>query len=482
MRRLFGVLLLIVLAALTALPAAAQDGSVIITWPPPVYDVAGTVSVEGTVNPPGLRSYFLEVADYEADPATALWIPVSLPSRSPVIDGVVAQWITTMVPDGVYRLRLRAQLTNGQTINYDVGPIRIANTLERLDDSSGGAQVVVTTPEPEVIATPEIIPRPVVINELPIEVGGHISGFNESALDYMRSAGMTWIKWQIPYYVGDRSLLDVARERINWSHQNGFYALLGIVGEPDELLEMGDDYYAEFAAFLGEVAAFGPDGIEVWNEQNIDREWPVGRINGAAYVEMLRQAYQAIKAVDPQIKVITGAPAPTGFFGGGCAPNGCDDSAYIRQMANAGAEQYADCIGLHYNEGILPPSARGGDPRGNSGHYSRYFPAMVDLYAGVFPNTPLCFTELGYLTPEGYSGTLPEGFAWGANTSLDEQAVWLADSIDLSATGRTRVDLLIVWNVDFSSIPGDPQGAYAIIREDGSCLACEYIGSLRGQG
>ena len=191
MRRLFGVLLFIVLAALTALPAAAQDGSVIITWPPPVYDVAGTVSVEGTVNPPGLRSYFLEVADYEVNPAAALWIPVSLASRSPVTDGVVAQWITTMVPDGVYRLRLRAQLTNGQTINYDVGPIRIANTLERLDGSSGGAQVVVTTPEPEVIATPEIIPRPVVINELPIEVGGHISGFNEAALDlwHRRQAG-----------------------------------------------------------------------------------------------------------------------------------------------------------------------------------------------------------------------------------------------------------------------------------------------------
>ena len=32
-------------------------------------------------------------------------------------------------------------------------------------------------------------------------------------------------------------------------------------------------------------------------------------------------------------------------------------------MAQAGAADYADCIGVHYNEGIVPPTATGGDPR-----------------------------------------------------------------------------------------------------------------------
>ena len=68
-------------------------------------------------------------------------------------------------------------------------------------------------------------------------------------------------------------------------------------------------------------------------------------------------------------------------------------------MAAAGAASYMDCVGIHYNEGILPPTATSGDPRGNSGHYTRYFPTMVNLYASVFPNKPLCFTEIGYLTP-----------------------------------------------------------------------------------
>jgi len=40
-----------------------------------------------------------------------------------------------------------------------------------------------------------------------------------------------------------------------------------------------------------------------------------------------------------------------------------------------------------------------------------------------------------------------------------------------------------VFNVNFTRfIDGDPQGGYAIIRPDGSCPACESIGSLRGAG
>ena len=34
-----------------------------------------------------------------------------------------------------------------------------------------------------------------------------------------------------------------------------------------------------------------------------------------------------------------------------------------QQMASAGAGQYADCIGVHYNEGIVSPRQSSGDPR-----------------------------------------------------------------------------------------------------------------------
>jgi hypothetical protein len=206
---------------------------------------------------------------------------------------------------------------------------------------------------------------------------------------------------------------------------------------------------------------------------NIDREWPAGSINPASYTDLLRVSYNAIKAANPATLVISGAPAPTGFFGG-CHGGGCDDNLYLAGMAAAGAANYMDCVGVHYNEGILPPSATSGDPRGASSHYTRYYGSMVSTYYNAFRGRrQLCFTELGYLSPEGFSG-LPAGFEWAANTSVSEQAQWIDQVVSLAArSGRVR--LLIIWNMDFAGYGADPQGGYALIRPGGGCPACDAL-------
>lgn len=304
------------------------------------------------------------------------------------------------------------------------------------------------------------------------ELGGQTFTFGFPG--QMQQAGMRWAKAQVRYNLGDPA--SIALGAINTAHSQGFKILLSVLGDPAQLAANPTAYYAQFASFLGGVAALGPDAIEVWNEQNIDREWPAGQISGANYTQMLSQAFQAIKTAHPGTLVISGAPAPTGFFGG-CSVNGCDDDAFIRQMAAAGAANYADCIGVHYNEGVVPPNQTSGDPRGNPNHYTRYFPTMVNTYAAVFPNKLLCFTELGYLTPQGL-GTLPPGFEWAANTTVQQQAEWLAQAAVLSRqSGRIR--LMIVWNVDATTWGADPQAGFAIIR-NGSCLACQTLGSVMG--
>ncbi|MBZ0287890.1 MAG: LysM peptidoglycan-binding domain-containing protein, partial [Anaerolineae bacterium] len=227
------------------------------------------------------------------------------------------------------------------------------------------------------------------------ELGGQVFSFSYPS--QMKGAGMTWVKSQV---VWDGSAApNIAQGAIDAARSNGFKILLSIIGNPGQLAANPGQYYQNFANFLKGVAALNPDGIEVWNEQNIDREWPAGQINGANYTQMLSAAYSAIKSANPAVLVVSGAPAPTGFFGGKCANNGCDDDIYLRQMAQAGAANSMDCVGIHYNEGILSPSRTSGDPRGNSGHYTRYYQSMVNLYSSIFPSKPLCFTELGYLSP-----------------------------------------------------------------------------------
>ena len=304
------------------------------------------------------------------------------------------------------------------------------------------------------------------------EMGGQALSF--SYPDQMRSAGMTWVKRQIRW--NGSALPSEFQHVIDTGKAQGFKVLLSVVGDKGQLAANPSQYYLNYANFVADLAGRGADAIEVWNEMNIDREWPSGQIGGANYTQMLASAYQAIKARNSGTLVISGAPSPTGGFGG-CSTSGGNDDCYIREMAAAGASQFMDCVGVHYNAGSTPPDATTGANVGSPTHYSWYYPSMISLYSSVFPGKPLCFTELGYLTGEGF-GALPASFAWASNNTLANQADWLAGAIRRARQGGIR--LLIVWNVDATGFGGDPQAGYAIVRPGGSCPACGAIRAAMG--
>lgn len=309
------------------------------------------------------------------------------------------------------------------------------------------------------------------------ELGGHVMELNANTISLANRAGMRWVKYQLRYTLGQDP--SSAASLINGAHAAGFKILLGIVGSPSELGASFDSYIQSYATFVAGVARLGADAIEVWNEPNIDREWPAGQINGANYTRLLAAAFNAIKSSGATTMVISGAPAPTGFFGtAGCGSGGCNDDTFMQQMAQAGAASYMDCVGLHYNEGIIAPSQNSGDPRG--GYPTYFFSSMTARGYNPF-SRPVCYTELGYLSPEGFSSPLPASFAWAANTSVAEHAAWLAEAASIAAqSGRVR--LMIVWNVDFPFYTAtDPMGGYAMSRPDGTCPACDALGRVMGR-
>jgi hypothetical protein len=478
MRRFTLVLLMMLLLSITTY---GQSDSLMLNWDFATNTVVGSVELIGTASIPNQQIFFAEVAPYDpVAPITDLWTPVVLPQFVPITNGSIGAWDTTSFPDGIYQLRLHAVNTDQQSFYYALAPIAINN---------GGT---VTNPQPvqvieipvEAVAEPEsptdengMILSPVVENRLPVPVGGHVRYFDDTAKSFMQDAGMTWVKWQVPYFEGTD--LAIARDRINWSHEAGFKVLLSITGEKDALAVGGDLYLDEFATFLGGVANLGADAIEVWNEMNIDREWPTGQIDPRRYAIMLEKAYNAIKATSPSTMVITGALAPTGAEGAFGLGSVWNDDRYYQGMANAGVANFADCIGVHYNEGILPPTSQGGDPRDE--YPTRYLPLMLNRVAFPFRGVdiPMCMTEMGYLSPEGY-GPLPQSFNWAANVDVQEQSTWLAQAIQITANYESMpVELIIVWNIDFDNYENDPQAGYAIIRPDGTCPACNTIAALQ---
>jgi hypothetical protein len=300
------------------------------------------------------------------------------------------------------------------------------------------------------------------------ELGGQVSDFR--APDLMRNAGMTWVKRQVKWHPGEASGGHIGV--INDAHNKGFKILLSVLGHPDKSYP---ENFPDYARFVGELAAAGSDAIEVWNEMNLDREWASGAINPNTYTSLLQQAHGSIKSSNADTMVISGAPAPTGYFGG-CHPHGCDDAPFIAGMVAAGGLNYLDCVGIHYNEGLMPPDVRSGDPRGASSHYTRYYPGMVDTYFNAIGGArPLCFTEIGYLSGEEW-GMLPPAFLWQPpyNLSVTQHAQYLADAVRISrAQGKVR--LFIIFNVDFTHWSDDPQAGYAMMRPGGNCPACTTL-------
>jgi uncharacterized protein YraI len=375
-------------------------------------------------------------------------VPVRLDGRDNT-----GQWVHGIIPDGTSGWLFASYLT--------ISGVEIAGLPSLVGSST-------------IASAPQAPAAPVVNSAPPVtgfNLGGQVSGFSDGAANAMRRSRMTWVKRQWRYGNGQNPG-DVAGI-INDAHARGFRILVSIVGHTGDVNIPG--YFENYASFVGGVAALGADAIEVWNEMNIDREWPSGSIDPGRYTQLLAQSYNAIKSRSPGTMVISGAPAPTGFFGGGCGGGGCDDAPYLRGMAAAGAASYADCIGIHYNEGIVPPSQTSGDPRGNGGHYTRYFWGMINTYTSSIGGRPLCFTELGYLSPEGL-GSLPGGFAWAGNVTVAQQAAWLDQAVSLAA-GSGRVNMVIVWNVDFTGWGSDPHAGYAMMRPDGTCPACDALGS-----
>lgn len=299
------------------------------------------------------------------------------------------------------------------------------------------------------------------------ELGGQALSFAHPS--HMHNARMTWVKRQVKWHGEPAGNF---QHMIDSAKANGFKVLLSVIGDKNAISGNPAGYYQSFANFVAQLARGGADAIEVWNEMNIDREWPSGQISGHNYTQMLAAAYHAIKSANAGTMVISGAPAPTGFFQG-CGSGGGDDDCFLQQMAAAGAANYMDCVGVHYNAGIVPPDATSGAPVGSSGHYSWYLPRMMQLYRSFFPSKPLCFTELGYLTGEGI-GALPSGFAWASGITLAQQAAWLAGAVHrLRGSGYVR--MFIVWNVDATYWGSDPQAGYAIVRPGGGCPACDSL-------
>ena len=420
-RRILILFLVLTLAGLTS----AQEAQLEVTWSPVRNTIRGTVDVMGSANIPDQFYFFLEAAPWQPPAEAPAWQPITSFFMSPVVAGPLGSWNTSRFPDGFYQLRLHALNNANESFHYALAPILINNN----NSDFVNLEPVAAIAGPSLTQMAPAAPLAELENRLPLQVGGHIKYFNENSQAAMRSAGMTWVKKQVQFGISD------GKDLIESAHAQGYKVLLGALGDKNRLAQDFDGYVAEYAEYVAYLARLGADAIEVWNEPNIDREWPLGRVSGASYVRLLKAAYEAIKAENPATMVISGAPAPTGFFAG-CAAQGCDDNVFMQQMANAGAANYADCIGVHYNEGILPPTSRKAATRTRRTIETLLSAAHAAARRLGFPQcryTDVHDRESAIFRPRATGRCPPALQAGGPDTSVAEQAAWLAQAVLIMA-------------------------------------------------
>jgi polysaccharide biosynthesis protein PslG len=116
--------------------------------------------------------------------------------------------------------------------------------------------------------------------------------------------------------------------------------------------------YAAFAATAARhYAALGVHSYEVWNEPNQSGAW-APRPNPAAYTQLLKAAYPAIKGADPKATVLTGGTGPAPNDGTQIAPLDFLNAVY----ANGGGG-FFDAVAHHpYTFPAYPGAAQPWSP------------------------------------------------------------------------------------------------------------------------
>ncbi|MBI3762720.1 MAG: cellulase family glycosylhydrolase [Chloroflexi bacterium] len=98
-----------------------------------------------------------------------------------------------------------------------------------------------------------------------------------------------------------------------WSRADG--TARGAFAPPDNFDDFADYAAAVATRYAGRVRYF-----QVWNEPNIYPEWGEMSVDPKAYTALLCRTYRRLKAIDPNIVVLSGALAPTSELTGNNRP------------------------------------------------------------------------------------------------------------------------------------------------------------------
>jgi len=328
----------------------------------------------------------------------------------------------------------------------------------------------------------------------------------EYVTDLVDNMHFNWIKHQIEWKEFEQSkghyLWEPIDHMVDIAHQTDLNVLLSVVKAPDwsrggrteedgppvNYNDYGDFVAAVAQRYCGKVQAY-----EIWNEQNLRREWNTGRdLSAQEYVELLRVAHDRIKAVCPSAIVVSGGPTPVGYT----SATAVDDLQYLREMYQAGLSSYCDAVGVHpsgFNNPpdwrYPPPYSEAGDSTGFRNDRQFYFLNTIEGYHDIMAefgdgDRKLWATEFGWASVENLTDSPAEGYEYAADNTEIEQAGSLVTALQV-ARSKGYMGVMFIWNLNFAPARGadDERAAFGILGEDwGQRPAYQTLAAARSTG
>lgn len=177
-----------------------------------------------------------------------------------------------------------------------------------------------------------------------------------------------------------------------------------IQAPPQNISDFGDFVFALVSRYRGKIRYW-----QIWNEPNLYVEWG-SNPDPAAYVQLLRVAYERAKQADPEAVILSAALAPTIELG----PQNLSDLVFLEEMYRSGAQDYFDILAAQAFGLWTGPTDRRADP--SRTNFSRVLLLREIMVENGDGEKPVWITEFGWnASPQGMEAP------WG-RVSLENQA------------------------------------------------------------
>lgn len=222
---------------------------------------------------------------------------------------------------------------------------------------------------------------------------------------------------------------------------------VAINAPPDDLEEYRRFVERVVSRYRGRIPAY-----IIWNEPNLAIEWGGQRPDPAAFTELLRVGYEAVKASDPQALVVAAGLAPTNSRD----ETALDERVFLRQMYQAGAGDYFDVLAAHpYSFGQAPTAPAQDDEHPAFSRLAELRAIMVEHGDAA---KPVWITEMGWTVN-------PPPEQADIEVTLDQQANYLVEALAIIQRDWPWVELITVWNLSHLE-PTNPFEGYSLLGQE----------------